>query len=68
MLIKFYLLHYLACLQCFGAVIDAWSKADEEYDTAEYAEAVLDRMETYFLHEKLNEKFKLSNVAYNLGA
>lgn len=65
---KCYLLYYNVCLQCFGAVIDAWSKADEGYDSADNAEGVLDRMETYFLHEKLNKRFMLSNIAYNLGA
>lgn len=68
MQIKCDLLCYNVCLQCFGAVIDAWSKADEGYDSADNAEGVLDRMETYFLHEKLNKRFMLSNIAYNLGA
>ena len=54
-------------MKVFGAVIDSWSKADQEYSSAEHAEAVLTRMETYFLREQKDRKFMLSNVAYNLG-
>lgn len=53
--------------KCFGAVINAWSKADQEYTSAEHAEAVLDQMENYFFHEQKDKRFMLSNVAYNLG-
>lgn len=48
-------------------MIDAWSKADKEYSSAEHAEAVLDKMETYFLNEKSDRDYMLSNVAYNLS-
>jgi len=54
--------------ECFGAVINAWSKADQEYTSAEHAEAVLDQMENYFLNEQKDKRFMLSNVAYNLVA
>lgn len=50
----------------FGAVIDAWSKANDEEATAEHAETLLDKMEELFLHTS-NPKEKLTNVAYNLG-
>lgn len=48
-------------------MINAWSKADTEYSSAEHAETALDRMETYFLREQKDRNFMLSNVAYNLG-
>ncbi len=49
-------------------MIDAWSKADDKYETAEKAEAVLIRMESVFLHSKSNNpKEVLSNIAYNSG-
>jgi pentatricopeptide repeat protein len=54
--------------KCFGAVIDAWSKADDKYETAEKAEAVLNRMESVFLHSKSNNpREQLGNIAYNSG-
>jgi hypothetical protein len=54
--------------KCFGTVIDAWSKADDKYQTAENAESVLMQMEDLFLHsESNNPKEMLSNIAYNSG-
>jgi hypothetical protein len=54
--------------KCFGSVIDAWSKADDQYQTAEIAESVLNRLEDVFLHNKSNNpKEMLSNIAYNSG-
>ena len=59
---------YHSSSKCYGAVIDAWAKADNEYATAEHAESYLDKMEELFLHRKSpNPKEMLSNVAYNLG-
>ena len=49
-------------------MIDAWSKADGRYETAENAEQVLLRMEELFLHRNSsNPKEMLSTVAYNMG-
>lgn len=53
--------------KCFGAVIDAWSKSDEEYSSAEHAEMVLNKMETYFVNDQKDKHLMLSNIAYNLG-
>ncbi|KAL3763328.1 hypothetical protein ACHAW5_007720 [Stephanodiscus triporus] len=56
----------MADQKCFGTVIDAWSKADDKYQTAEKAESVLEQMEVLFLHsESNNPKEMLSNIAYN---
>lgn len=49
-------------------MIDSWSKANDQYQTAENAESVLNRMEDVFLHNKSNNpKEMLSNIAYNSG-
>lgn len=48
-------------------MIDAWSKADIEHETAEKAELLLNRMEELFLHRRSsNPRETLSNIAYNL--
>ena len=54
--------------QCFGAVIDAWAKADDRYKSAEHAESLLYRMEELFLDKKSNNpRENLTAIAYNLG-
>ena len=72
-MINFSCWHYIDSLfantitQCFGAVINAWSNADNEYGTAEHAESFLGRMEDLFLNRKSsNPREMLSVIAYNL--
>jgi len=50
----------------FGAVIDAWARANNEQESAEHAEGLLDEAEKLFLNsQSSNPKERLSNIVYN---
>ena len=50
----------------FGVVIDAWAKANEEEQSAEHAERLLDEAEKLFLRShSSNPNERLSNIVYN---
>lgn len=53
-------------LLLYGAVIDAWARANDEQESAEHAEGLLDEVEELFLHSHAsNPKERLSNIVYN---
>ena len=55
-------------VQCFGAAINAWAKADNQYASAERAEALLDRLDDLFLARRTaTGRERLSNIPYNVG-
>ena len=50
----------------FGAVIDAWAKANEEQSSAEHAEELLEEAERLFLYSQSTDaNERLSNIVYN---
>lgn len=50
----------------FGAVIDAWARANNEQESAEHAEGLLDEAEKLFLNSNSSDpKERLSNIVYN---
>jgi len=50
----------------FGSLIDAYAKANEEEESAEHAERLLDEAENLFIHShSSNPNERLSNIVYN---